>query len=101
MDTDDLDYSPPFWSRWPASVRWLAVVLGVVLVIVGMVVVALQAVPDRRPVVLSVYCSSSAVWVTTLAPLIESQQGDGSIARRRDAASRVRAAYERRCPTGG
>jgi len=101
MDTDDLDYSPPFWSRWPTPVRWLAAVLGVVLAIAGLVVAVSQAVPDRRPVVLSVYCTSSAVWVSTLAPLIESQSGDGSIASRQVAAGRIRAAYERRCPTGG
>jgi hypothetical protein len=86
-------------SRWRAPlIVGPGVVLAVAIVLTGAVILVRAAMPEPRPVVLTVYCASSATWVNAFAPLLDAQpQTDGEPERGRVTSARIKSAYERRC----
>ena len=87
-------------SRWHAALPWLAAMIAIGIVVAAALLLMRPALAEPRPVVLSVYCASSAAWVTTLAPFLDaSTPTDGESPRGRVTSDRIKAAYERRCTT--
>ena len=78
----------------------LGAALAIGIAVTGAFLLMRPALAEPRPVVLSVYCASSAAWMTTLAPLLDAQTQTGPEGERgRVTAARIRSAYERRCTT--
>src|SRR5204862_6497603 len=86
--------------RWNAALPWLAALMAIGMVVAGALLLMRPALSEPRPVVLSVYCASSAAWMNTLAPFLDSApDGDGKPDRGRVTSARIKSAYERRCTT--
>jgi len=87
-------------SHWNAALPWLAAVIAIAIIVAGTLLLMRPALSEPRPVVLSVYCASSAAWLTTLAPFLDaSVQTDSELPRGRVTSDRIKSAYERRCAT--
>jgi len=88
----------PRTRRLGPPLRYLALLLAATVLTGAAIVLFRPALPDRRPVVLTVYCASSAAWVTTLSPFLgSSAPDDGAPEPGRVTAERIKSAYERRC----
>jgi hypothetical protein len=85
-------------NRLGRLMRYLAIP-AVVLMVVGAALLLIRpSFPERRPVVLTVYCVSSATWVTAFAPFLDAATSDDSQHQKARATSaRIKSAYERRC----
>jgi hypothetical protein len=95
-----LDLERPSGHRIQKVVRLLAIPAAVLLIVAAALVLIRPSLPERRPVVRSVYCASSATWVTMLAPFFEPPaQETGQPTSSRVTSARIRSAYERRCTT--
>jgi hypothetical protein len=88
--------------RLPKSAVLLVVgaVVAIGIIVSGLLLLLRPTMAEPRPVVLSVYCASSAAWMATLAPFLDAQAPtDGAPERGRVTSARIKSAYERRCTT--